>query len=78
MLKIHYTLPNLANSCVHKSTDVKIYPSIEEDKDFLEKFPEDVVGGPSIVFTSETAAHETINLKLTNFCKSIFEIDTQP
>ena len=45
MLKLGCTLPNLANICLHKSTDAKFYPSTEADKDLLEKIREDVVGG---------------------------------
>ena len=33
MLKLGCTLPNLANICLHKSTDAKFYPSTEADKD---------------------------------------------
>ena len=51
MLKLGSTLPNLANICLHKSTNAKIYPFTETDKDLLQKIREDVVGGPSIVFT---------------------------
>ena len=46
MLKLGCTLPNLANICLHKSTDSKSYPFTESDKDLLEKIPEDMVGGP--------------------------------
>ena len=59
MLKLGCTLPNLANICLHKSTDSKLYPSTQPDKDLLEKIREDMVGGPSIVFTSETLLDET-------------------
>ena len=41
-----------ANIWLHKSTDTKLYHFTEADKELLEKFLEDVVGGPSIVFTS--------------------------
>ena len=37
MLKLGCTLPNLANICLHKSTDRKFYPFIEADKDLHEK-----------------------------------------
>ena len=37
MLKLGCTLPNLANICLHKSTDAKFYPFTEGDKDLLEK-----------------------------------------
>ena len=51
MLKLGCTLPNLANICLHKSTDSKFCPFTESDKDLLEKIREDMVGGPSIVLT---------------------------
>ena len=51
MLKPGRTLPSLANICLHKSTDANFYPFTEGDIDLLEKNREDVVGGPSIVFT---------------------------
>ena len=38
MLKLGCTSPNLANICLHKSTDAKFYPFTERDKDLLEKF----------------------------------------
>ena len=59
MLKLGCTLPNLANICLHNSTDAKFYPFTEEDKDLLEKTREDVVGGLSIVFTREAVVYGT-------------------
>ena len=76
MLKLGCTLPNLANICLHKSTDAKFYPVTEGDKDLLEKF-RDVVGGPSIVFTQKAVVDETFVRKSTNLCKSIVEIDVR-
>ena len=38
MLKLGCILPNLANICLHKSTDAKLYPFTEGDKDLVEKF----------------------------------------
>ena len=35
MLKLGCTLPNMANICLHKSTDAKFYPFTEGDKDLL-------------------------------------------
>ena len=75
MLKLGCTLPNLANICLHKSTDAKFYPFTEGDKDLLEKIREDVVGGPSIVFTRKAVVDETFIRKSTNICKSIVGID---
>ena len=51
MLKLGCTLPNLAIICLHKSTSAKFYPFTETNKDLLQKIREDMVGGPSIVFT---------------------------
>ena len=43
MLKLGCTLPNLANICLHKSTDAKFYPFTEGDKELSEKIRGDVV-----------------------------------
>ena len=75
MLKLGCTLPNLTNTCLHKSTDAKFYPFTEGCKDFLEKTLEDVVGGPSIVFTRKAAFDGTFTRKSANICKSIVQID---
>ena len=75
MLKLGCTLPNLANICLHKSTDAKFYPITEGDGDLLEKIRYDVVGGPSIVFTRKAVVDETFIRKSTNICKSIVGID---
>ena len=75
MLKLGCTLPNLANVCLHKSTDSKFYPLTESDKDLLEKIREDMVGGPSIVLTRKAVVDETFIRKPSNLCKSIVGID---
>ena len=75
MLKLGCTLPNLANICLHKSTDAKFYPITEGDKDFFETLREDVVGGPSIAFTRKAVVDETFIRKSANICKSIVGID---
>ena len=48
MLKLGCTLSNLANLCLHKSTDSKFYPFTESDKDLLEKNCGGMVGGPPL------------------------------
>ena len=68
MLKLGCTLPNLANICLHKSTDSKFYPSTESDKYLLEKIREDMVGGPSIVCTRKAVFDETLIRKSTKLC----------
>ena len=75
MLKIGCTLPNLANICLHKSTDSKFYPSTESDKDLLKKIREDMVDGPSFVFTRKAVVDEIFIRKSSNLCKSVFGID---
>ena len=76
MLKLGCTLPNLANICLHKSTRAKFYPFTETDKDLLQKIREDMVGGPSIVFTRKAVVDETFIRKSENICKSIVGIDS--
>ena len=75
MLKLGCTLPNLANICLHKSPDAKFYPFTEGDKDLLQKIREDMVGGPSFVFTCKAVADKIFIRKSTNLCKSIVGID---
>ena len=75
MLKLGCTLPYLAIICLHKSTDSKFYPFTESDKYSLEKIREDMVGGPSFVFTRKAVVDETFIRKSSNLCKSIVGID---
>ena len=77
MPKLGSTLPNLANICLPKSILSKFYPSTESDKDLLEKIREDMVGGPSIVFTPKARVDETLIRKSSNLCKSIVGIDAR-
>ena len=74
MLKLGCTLPNLANICLHKSTDAKFYPITEGDKDLLEKIREDVVGGPSIVFTRKAVVDETLSESLQTYANLLLEL----
>ena len=75
ILKLGCTLAILANICLHKSTDAKFYPFTEGAKELLEKVREDVIGGPSIVFTCEAIGDETFFRKSTNICKFFAGID---
>ena len=75
MLKLGCTLPNLANICLHSSTNAKFYPFTEHDRDLLDKIREDMVGGPSIVFTRKAIAGETKIRYTDNLCKTIVGID---
>ena len=75
MLKLGCTLPILANICLHKSTSANLYPFTETDKDLLQEIREDMVGGPSIVFTRKAVVDETFIRNSEIFCKSIVGID---
>ena len=75
VLKIECTLPSLANICFHKATDSKLHPFTESDTDLLEEIREDMVGGPSFVFTRKAVVDETFIRKSTNLSKSIVGID---
>ena len=75
MLKLGCTLPNLANICLHQSTNHKIFPFVESDKDLHDKIREDMTGGPSIVFTRKAVVDQTFIRNSENICKSIVGID---
>ena len=75
MLKLGCTLPNIANICIHKSTNYKFYPFCESDSDFCEKIREDMTGGPSIVFTRKAVVDETYIRNSSSVCKSIIGMD---
>ena len=48
MLKHECTLHNLANICLHKPTNEKLYPICDGDKDLCEKIREDMTGGQQL------------------------------
>ena len=75
MLKLCCILPNLPNICLQKSTHANFYPLTEEDNGLLEKIREDVVGGPSIIFTRKVFVDETFFRESTNICISVVGID---
>ena len=75
MLNFGCTLPNLGSLCLHKSTDSKLYPFTESDKDLLEKIREDMVGGLFIVFTRKAVVDQTFIRKSSTLYKSFVSID---
>ena len=75
MLKMGCTLLNLANICLHKSTNNKFYPFVEADKELHAKIREDMTGGPSIVFTRKAVVDQTYIRNTENICKLIVGID---
>ena len=60
-LKLGCTLPNLADFCLHKFTSAKFS---ESDKGLLSKVQENLIRGPSIVFTRQADVDEA------DICKS--------
>ena len=75
MLKLGCALPNLANICLLESTGSKFYPVTESDNVLLEKIQQDMVGGPSVVFTRKAVVEETLIRKSSNLCNSIVGSD---
>ena len=69
-LKLCCTLPSLANICLRKFTDATFYLYTEGDRDLLQRTLEDVVGGPSTVFTRKAVVDETFIRRSRNICKS--------
>ena len=75
MLKLGCTLPNLANICLHPSTNHKFFPFVASDKDLHDKIREDMTGGTSIMFTRKAVVDQTFIRNSENICKSIVGID---
>ena len=75
MLNLGCTLPNLDNICLYKSTDAKFFPYTDGHKIMFQKIREDMVGGPSIVFTRKALVGKSLIRKSTTMRKSIVRID---
>ena len=75
MLKLGCTLPHLANICLNKSTNHKLYPFFEGDKDLCKKVREDMIGGPSIVFRRKAVVDQNFNRNSSNVCMTIVGTD---
>ena len=75
MLKFNCTLPNLANICLHRSNDAKLCPFTQKYEILLKKIKEDMVGGPSFLFTRKAVVDKTFIRKLTNLNRSIVGFD---
>ena len=72
MLKLGCTFSNLVNICLHKHTSASFHAVAESVENLLSIVREDMVGGPSIVFTRKTVVDETHIYISTNVCKSNF------
>ena len=75
MLKLGYTLPNLANRFLHSSTDAAFFPFCDKDKDYDNYIRKWLTEGPSIIFTRYAKVQETKIRESENVCKSIVGID---
>ena len=79
MLKLGCTHPNLANICLHKPTNHKIFPFVEIEKDVHVKLRKDMTGGPKkirkAVFTRKAVIDQTHIRNSRKNCKSIEDID---
>ena len=75
MLKLGCTLPNLANTFLHKSTSDKFFPFTEKDKDYDSYIRSWLTGGPSIIFNRYAKAGETRIDDSEHVCKTILGID---
>ena len=73
MLKFGCSLLNLANICLHKSTNYKFYPFCESDKDFCEILGEDMTSAPSIVFSRKAVVDETFVTNSSNIVNRSLE-----
>ena len=68
-------MPSPVKTCCCKSTTDKFCPCKETDMDLLQELGEDMVGGPSIVFTRQAVVNETFNRVSTNCGISIGGVD---
>ena len=71
MLNLRLILPKLAKICLHSSSGAKLCPFTEGDKDLLANVWEDMVGGPSLVFTRKVVVDNTHIRNSTIVCKAI-------
>ena len=74
LLKFGCSLPKLANICLHKSTNNKLNPFVELDKDLHDKIRDDMTSGPSIVFIRKALVDQTYIRNSENLCKSVVGI----
>ena len=76
MLKLGCTLPILANICLHEINrfqDIPIYRN--GIRIWWKKIKDNMVGGPSIVFTRKAVVDATFIRKSKNLCKSFVGTD---
>ena len=75
MLKLGFTLPDLANRILHSSTSLKFFPFNQEDQRFDDYIREWLTGGPSIIFTRYAKVGSWRIKNSSNMCKTIVGID---
>ena len=75
MMKLGFTLPNLANRILHSSTSMKFFPFNQEDRSFDDYIREWLTGGPSIIFRRYAKIGTSRIKNSSNMCKTIVGID---
>ena len=75
VLKLGGAILNVANICLQSFTIAKFHPFTLNDKSLLSKVREDMIGGPSIVFTPKAVLGETHICNPKSFCKPIVRKD---
>ena len=75
MLKLGFTLPNLANRILHSSTSLKFFPFNQEDQSFDDYIREWLTSGQSIVFTRYAKVGSSKIKNSSNMCKTIVAND---
>ena len=75
ILKLSFTLPNLANCVLLSSTSLKFFPFNQEDKIFDDSIRELLTGGPSNILTWYAKVVSSRIKNSSNMCKTIVSID---
>ena len=79
IFKLGCMLTKMTNNCSGKSTEAKICPFTEGDKDLLKVIPQDVSSSPIFILTRKAGVDETFIRKSKHICISIVWIDpSQP
>ena len=74
LLKLGFTIPNLANHILHSSTSLKFFP-FNQDECLDDYIREWLTGGPSIFLTRYAKVASSRIKNSSNMCKTIVGID---
>ena len=76
MLKLICTVSNLNKICLHCCTSSKFCLSTDSNKDLFSNVREDMVGGPSMVFTRKAVVDKIHIRKSTTVYRSVVGVDS--